>query len=569
MTLRTTILTALALALLAGAAGQPAAADDGMVRLHLIWTNDVHGHVAPEPARFMNPAFPPPLGGGASLLNYVKQVREQAAAAGEHVLLVDAGDVFQGAPVGSKTKGDAVVEFFNTAGYDAIVPGNHDFDMGRENCERLARATDAPWLCANLRDEATGELVDWVQPTMTLEVDGLKIGLIGIVTPATVHMSFPDNIRGLIFDPMAPAIERWRDQLRAEGCDIVGLLIHEGLPYDPEAGWANIANSQTEAEDRQDDAGGYGYVQTGSMNLMELVNHVSGIDFAVGGHTHRGYHEPWIDPVNHTICVETFGNGSSVGHIVLVMDPDSGAIVDWEPSHDRGTLITLFEDELWPDAEMAEALQPYIELTEKEMGRRIGTAAVNLTRGGAGANLVGNLVTDAMRTYFDADFAFQNLGGLRADIPAGDITARDVFSILPFGNELVVVEMEGAMLRRIVERKVRGNSGGICISGAKVRFNKNRPDFDRVTEFLVGGEPLDPARTYRVVCTTFLMEGNSGLDFLTTIPADRIELTQITTAQAVETYIQKHSPVRPRVDDRWVEDPHSSPAAYLAGYAVQ
>lgn len=569
MTLRTTILTVLALALLAGAAGAPAAADDGMVRLHLIWTNDVHGHIAPEPARFMNPAFPPPLGGGASLLNYVKQVREEAEAAGEHVLLVDAGDVFQGAPVGSKTKGDAVVEFFNVAGYDAIVPGNHEFDMGRENVERLAGMTDAPWICANLRDEATGELVDWVQPTITFEMGGLRIGLIGIITPATEHMSFPDNIRGLIFDPMVPAIERWRDQLRAEGCDIVGLLIHEGLPYDPDEGWARIAKTQSEAEDRRDDAGGYGYVQTASMNLMELVNHVSGIDFAVGGHTHRGYHEPWIDPVNHTICVETFGNGSSVGHIVLVMDPASGSIVDWEPAHDRGTLITLFEDELWPDAEMAEALQPYIEMTEKEMGRRIGTAAVNLTRGGPGANLVGNMVTDAMRTYFDADFSFQNLGGLRADVPAGDITARDVFSILPFGNELVVVEMEGEMLRRIVERKVSGNSGGICISGATVRFNKNRPDFDRVTEFLVGGEPLDHDRLYRVVCTTFLMEGNSGLDFLTTIPADRIELTQITTAAAVEAYIKQNSPVRPRVDDRWVEDPDSSQSTYLAGFDFQ
>ncbi|MCB1151359.1 hypothetical protein KDK88_07400, partial [bacterium] len=80
MTLRKILTAAFALALLAGAAGGPAAADDGLVRLHLIWTNDVHGHVAPEPARFMNPEFPPPLGGGASLLRYVNQVRADAAA---------------------------------------------------------------------------------------------------------------------------------------------------------------------------------------------------------------------------------------------------------------------------------------------------------------------------------------------------------------------------------------------------------------------------------------------------------------------------------------------------------
>lgn len=193
---------------------------------------------------------------------------------------------------------------------------------------------------------------------------------------------------------------------------------------------------------------------------------------------------------------------------------------------------------------------------------------MNLTRGGPGANLVGNLVTDAMRTYFEADFSFQNLGGLRADVPAGDITARDVFSILPFGNELVLVEMEGSMLRRIVERKVRGNSGGICISGAKVRFNKMRPNMDRICEYLIGDEPLDPNCIYRVVCTTFLMEGNSGLDFLTTIPAEKVELTQITTAEAVEAFIEANSPVRPRVDDRWVEDPEAVQAKYLAGTAL-
>jgi len=546
-----------------------AAADEGIVRLHVMWTNDLHGHIAPEPARFMNPAFPPPLGGGASMMNYVEEVRAAAAAVGEDVLLLDAGDTFQGAPIGSKTKGDAVVEFFNTLGYDAIVPGNHDFDMGRENCKRLALASDMPWLCANLRDESTGELVDWVIPTTTFEKGGLKIGMIGIVTPATEHMSFPDNIRGLIFDPMAPAIERWRDELRAQGCDIVGLLIHEGLPFDPDAGWQTIMNNQVEDDGRQQEGtGGYGYVQSGSMNLMELMHEVTGIDFAVGGHTHRGYQKPWIDPVTHTICLETFGNGSSIGHIIFNIDKASGSIVSWDQPHDRGTIITLFEDELWPHPTMTAVLKPFIELTEAEMGRIIGLSSVNLTRGGPGTNIMGNMVTDAMRTHFDADFAFQNLGGLRADVPAGDITARDVFSVLPFGNELVLVEMDGAMLRLIVERKVSGKSGGIVISGAQVRFNRNRPDMDRVCSYLVGGEPLDPQKIYKVVCTSFLMEGNSGLDFLTSIPSNRIELTQITTSEAVEAYVIANSPIRPRIDDRWVEDATAEQAPYLAAPLV-
>ncbi len=571
--LRNAASVAAVLALLAASAAVTAparAADEDPVRLHLIWTNDIHGHIAPEPARFMNPNFPPPLGGGASMAAYVKKVRAEAEAAGEDILLVDAGDIFQGAPVGTKTRGTAMVDFFDGLGYDALVPGNHDFDLGRENAERLSRLMKTPWVCANLRDESTGEIVDWCRPTMMIEKGGLKIGVIGIITPGTVAMAFPDNIEGLIFDPMAPVIERYRDELTEQGADLIMLLIHEGLPFDPKAGWREIAKSEETGDDasRQEFTGAYGQVTGGSMNLMELVHEVPGIDFAVGGHTHRGYQEPWIDPVNHTLCFETFGNGSSVGHCVLEIDRATKQIIGYEAPHDRGTIVTLFEDELWPDAEMTEVIRPHIEMTDAEMNKVVGSAKVNLTRGGPGSNLVGNMVTDAMREYFDADFSFQNLGGLRADIPSGDITARDVFGVLPFGNELVVVKMKGSMMRQIVERKVRGSSGGICVSGIEVVFNKNRPDMDRVCSFLVGGEPLDEDRIYRAVCTNFLLEGNSGLDFLTKIPSQDIERTQITTAESLERYLSLNSPVRPRIDNRWVEDPTAEQQPYLKARAI-
>lgn len=545
-------------------AATPAA--DGQVRLHLIWTNDIHGHIAPEPARFMNPNFPPPLGGGASAAAYIKNVRAEAAAKGEEVLLLDAGDFFQGAPVGSKTRGDAMVDFFDSLEFDALVPGNHDFDMGRDNAERLAGMMKTPWVCANLREESTGELVPWCRPTMMIEKAGLKIGVIGIITPGTVSMAFPDNIKGLIFDPMAPVIERRRDELREQGADLICLLIHEGLPYDKDKAWQQLAGSRSGEEDdsRQETSGPYGTVTGGAMDLMELVNVVPGIDFAIGGHSHVGYQEPWIDPDNHTLCFETYGNGSSIGHCILKIDRPTKQIVGYEAPHDRGVIVTLFEDELWPDAEMTETIRPHIEKTDAEMNKVVGRAAINITRGGPGSNLIGNMVTDAMREFFDADFSFQNLGGLRANISSGDITARDVFGVLPFGNELVVVKMKGSMLRRIVERKVRGTSGGICISGAEVVFNTNRPDMDRVCSFLVGGEPLDHDRVYKAVCTSFLMQGNSGLDFLTQIPSSDIELTQITTAESVERYLKLNNPVRPRIDNRWVEDSDAVQQPYLA-----
>ena len=539
--------------------------DDGILRLHLMWTNDVHGHIAPEPARFMNPAFPPPLGGGASAAKYIKAVRERAAAdPNEEVLLVDVGDMFQGTPIGSKTQGTAVIEYFNAMNYDLAVPGNHDFDMGRDNCERLANMSDFPWVVCNLREEATGEVVDWCEPYLMLDFQGIKIGVVGIITPSTGVMSFPENIKGLVFEDMPSRTAEYRDKLRDMGADLIFLAIHEGLPYDPEEGWKRITGA-TETETNAEQQGTYGSNHSaGYMNLMELVHEVAGIDFAVGGHTHRGYQEPWIDPVNHTMCFESYGNGSSVGHAVLLIDRKTKTLLGYEGSHDRGTLITLFEDELWPDEEITEVIRPFHEEAEKAMQRVVGSSAIPLGRGGPGANLVGNLVTDAMIAYFDADFSFQNLGGLRADLPAGDLTARDIFSVLPFGNELVLVDMDGRMVRRIIERKLAGRSGGICTAGAKISFDKSRPDYDRVVELEIAGEPWDPDRIYKAVCTNFLMEGNSGLHFLTSIPPGNVMPSRVTTSESVERYLELNSPVRPKVDDRWVEKPGFPQAPYLA-----
>lgn len=551
---------ALALAVALGGAAVPAGPpDDGVLRIHLLWTNDLHGHIAPEGARFMNPNFPPPLGGAASAAAYIKRVREAAAAAGEEVLLVDVGDMFQGTPVGTKTQGTAVIEYFNHIGYDLAVPGNHDFDLGRRNTERLAGLSRFPWLCANLVEKDSGKVVDWCRPTLMLEKGGVKIGVIGIITPGTASMSFPANIEGLEFRPMAETVARHRDELRAQGAQLIFLAIHEGLPFDAEQAWRKRAESaEDDALQPQRSFGTYG-----GQGLDGLVAEVPGIDFAVGGHTHRGYTEPWIDPVHHTLCFESYGNGSSLGHAILEVDRRTGGLAGWLPSHDQGVLVTLFEDEIWPDEATRQVIQPWVEKTDAEMNRVVGRLAVNLPRGGAGNNLVGNLVTDAMRARFKADLAIQNLGGLRADMRSGDVTARDVFNVLPFGNEVVVAKMPGELLLRVFERKVSGLSGGICVSGAQVVFNPDRPDGQRLCALTIGGEPIDAARTYRVALTNYLMEGNSGLDMLTSVPETDVEPTRLTDGEALEAYLREQGALHPRLDDRWLEQKGCARAAYL------
>jgi 2',3'-cyclic-nucleotide 2'-phosphodiesterase (5'-nucleotidase family) len=164
------------------------------------------------------------------------------------------------------------------------------------------------------------------------------------------------------------------------------------------------------------------------------------------------------------------------------------------------------------------------------------------------------MVTDAMREAVDADVAFTNLGGIRANIGMGIITPRDVFQVVPFENKLAYFEMTGSYLKHVIEWRVKGMRQGAYVSGVKIAFSRTRPDFDRVVELTVDGEPWDPDRIYRVVTTDFIAEGNVGLQILTEIDKQYVTHSGITVKQATIDYIKKHSPLEPRIEGRFVRD---------------
>jgi len=537
-------------------AGIPAQAQTA--RIHLVWTNDIHGHVAPEGASFMNPAFPPPLGGAASAAAYIDKLREFAATQNnEAVVLVDAGDTWQGAPIGTLTEGLVMEEYFDLMGYDVVVPGNHEFDKGKEIAIRMSNNMRQKMVCANIYKEGTNQLVDWVVPYRIVERAGLRIGLIGATTPGTKDMAFEENIAGLAFGPVLPAVERWRDHLKnVEKVDIVFLVVHEGLPFSADEQWQDIMKREQAGED----------IRQHIYGAMELAHVLEGVPVVVAGHTHRGYRDPWIDPVTHTMVLETFGNGSSLGHVILNVDLATKQLLGYESPRLDGVLVTLFEDEWWPDLEMQEKLKPFVDEVRAGLEVVVGESRTELTRRGGNNSPMGNFVTDAMRDAFDADVAFTNNGGLRTDLPAGKITVGNLMTLLPFGNSLVVVQMDGRTVRNIFDRKAGRNSSGLTQSGARVVVNPDAPRGERVIELTIRGEPVQPDKIYKVVTSDYLMEGNSGLDFLAQLPPDQSTYTMMLTRAAVTRYLEKHTPISPHRDDRWVERPGGTPAPYLQGW---
>ncbi len=511
-------------------------------KLSIIYTNDIHGGIDVTQATFMNPEYPPILGGGASATTYINKVREMRKEDDGSVLLLDAGDFFQGTPLGTNTAGSAIIEWMNRTKYDAMALGNHDFDKGSESLQDVLKASKFPILGANLIDAKTDKIVDWVKPYVIIEQNGLKIAIIGLITLDTATMSFQDNIAGLKFKPVIPITKYYVEEVKEQNVDLIILLTHIGLPF----------NAETTYRDRYIDEK---YVYEGNVDALELIDNVPEIDLMICGHTHKGYRQPWEDPVSHTIMVETYGRGSSIGHIDLIIDPETKSIMGYTLPGEDGGLITLFEDEWWPDKEISPWLIEETEKAEEGLDDVIGETKVFITRGGEGETLMGNLVMDAFREAMNADFAFTNLGSIRDEIDIGIITARDVFSVQPFGNMLALITFDGETLKQLVEDRISGGHHGLYVSGGKIVWNKTRPDGDKITYFEIAGKPWDPKKTYTAVTTDFIAQGMlGGYEVISNIPEDQIYYSNLTDMEAVLMYIKNHTPVEPKLDGRWIRN---------------
>lgn len=509
--------------------------------LNIFFTNDIHGGIVPVSAEFLNPEFPPMLGGGASAAAIIKQAREKIEAAGDALLLIDSGDIFQGTLVGTLSSGKAMIEYMNMIGYQACVPGNHDFDLGVENLTELIKMSNFPWVSCNVIDKQTGEVWSLLKEYLVLEMKGVKIGMTGTTTISTEKMSFPENLKGLQFLSEIPALQNTVDHLRFnEKVDIVVALVHTGLPYDVREGYQELQRATYEK-----------VISQSYVNAMEIARFVKGIDVLLGGHLHRGYQEPWVDPVNHTICIQNYGNGGNLGWVKLAVDGKTRSIMGYDYPADRSTLLLLQEDEFWPDSVVAAWVNSQREKYEKGFKDVIGSTQNALTRAGVSESPMYNLVTDAMRKRVEADFGFNNFGGIRADIKAGPITQEDIFKVLPFGNQIVVFQASGRFLKQLMESKLEGKQRGLAISGGQITYNGQHPDGDKITRFIIGGRPLEANKIYRIATTDYLMEGNSGLTILKSIPPDRVAYTGILLREAVIEYVRENSPLKVGVDGRW------------------
>jgi len=186
----------------------------------------------------------------------------------------------------------------------------------------------------------------------------------------------------------------------------------------------------------------------------------------------------------------------------------------------------------------------------------IGTSQIELMRTREGESNLTNLVCDIMLERTDADFAFLNYDDICADIPNGPIMHIDLFKLFPLDRTLVLLEINGELLKMVIERKISGSRPGLAIGGGRVEYDSNRKNNNRLTFFQVGDHPFYPKKVYRVVTTDYLAQGNAGFKLLTGVEESNIFYTGILLREALREFILLNTPItefHARIDGRWIK----------------
>lgn len=425
------------------------------VDLTILHTNDTHDHLAPFKDRNGQE-----VGGVARRATLIRQVRQQVP----NLLVLDAGDCFQGTPIFTFFGGEPDYKAMRMMGYDGIAVGNHDLDNGLDHLLTQAKLLEAPPLSSNLLGpDGRRPFAAW----RMVERGGLKIALVGVLGLNAFEAVANDKRRGLSLADSAETLKALVPQLRKQA-DLVILLSHSGHEEE-----------------------------------VALASRVAGIDVIIGGHSHTKVEKPVVvtNGGRPTLVVQAFQWGEYLGRIDLTVD--HGRIEKY-----AGSLLPV-SAALAPDPAVAAMVDQYARQIAEKMNQVVGQAAIEFANShkSEGDTPLGNLIADVLRAQGGTEVAIMNSGGIRAGLPAGPITRGAVFSMLPFENRLVTLKLQGRQLQKILDFSASrtGQSGTLQVSGLSFAV-----DGPRAVDVKVGGQPLAPERTYTVTTIDYLASGNDG-----------------------------------------------------------
>jgi 5''-nucleotidase/2'',3''-cyclic phosphodiesterase and related esterases len=438
--------------------------DECLVRVTLLQVNDVY-------------QFAPVDRGATGGLGRLLTLRKQIMKESPNTLFLLAGDTISPSVESNTYKGQQMIDAWNAIGLDFAVFGNHEFDYGPEVLLERIKESRFAWLGTNVIDKRNGKPFGETQAFVIREFQGVKVGIFGLTLPETRITSRPGP--DIDFRDVCETAKQAVADLKAKGAQTIIALTHLSMQQD-----------------------------------KALARCVEGIDVIIGGHEHTLLQSH----SGRTPIFKMTADAREMGRIQLNIGQTSGKVesIDWE--------IIPVNSRVEEDPQFLATMKKYEPLM-KELAVPVGRTTVALNArskdGRTQETNIGSFIADAFRKATGADVAFMNGGSIRADdvIPAGELTRRDVLSILPFANPVVKIEVTGATLRKALEHGVSQSAESAepgrfpQVSGLRFTFDATRPAGSRVTEVSVGGKPLDDKKTYTLAAPSFIvLEGGDGYD---------------------------------------------------------
>ncbi len=448
------------------------AADD-TAELVIFHTNDLHARVSSKDD-----------GGHSIGLAEMSAAIKAVELKNHNTLWFDAGDTLHGTPRINISRGENMVKLLNETTLDGMVPGNHDYNYGSERLNELSKQLEAPILSANAVQVNTHKYI--FKPYQIHKMpNGVKVGVFGLTTPETIYKSNPNNTVGIDFLNPIEQAQYMVKRLRSK-CDVLIAITHMGLE------------------------------KSSKFTSDMIAKEAPGIDLIIDGHGQTILPKGLV--VGDTLIVRTGWHGHKLGRVNISLN-------DHKITSKQAQLLDSEEVKALsptPDINVKKALDAIDRRNAKAFNavvahsdRRMSSAAVIVRRQESG---LGDLTADAFRWRTGADIAAMNGGGLRADLPAGDVRRIDIMSIFPFGNTVQVAEIKGRTVREMLEHSVSvypaAIEGFLSVSGMSFSFNPAKPVGQRISEIRIGNELLDDDKTYTLATMDFLLDGGDGYGML-------------------------------------------------------
>ncbi|WP_019202943.1 bifunctional UDP-sugar hydrolase/5'-nucleotidase [Tsukamurella sp. 1534] len=496
-------------------------------QVHLLAFNDFHGNLQP-PTGSTGRIAGKDAGGAAYFATALQRLKKQYP----NNLTVAAGDLVSASPlVSALFRDEPTVEFLNSVGLQASSVGNHEFDHGTIELERLQKGGCAPqgcepgepftgaayqYLAANVTNEQ-GQLPPGTVPWKMFEAGGRKIAVVGTVTPETATIVAPEGVRGYTFGDEAEAINKYVPEIKAAGAQAIVATMHDG----------GAQKGSGEADPNS--------CQHVSAPVPDLTKRIDpAVTSIVTAHSHQAY--------NCTVDGRTVTQAASYGRLITDITLDFSG-----PAPKSTAVNRVVRRDLPADPATQKLVDFYAQEAKPRADRVIGKVPDALPRAPfpGGDSPLGDVIADAMlfttRAPNEAggQLALMNPGGVRSDLDAGDVTYGEAYTVQPFGNQVVTVSLSGQQIIDLLEQQWKNpeKTTVLAPSGLTYAYDPNGAPNRKVARdsVKVGDQPLNPVAKYRVTTNNFLAAGGDGFSVFT-------QSTDLTVGgidlDALEKYLQ-------------------------------